>query len=90
MKAKNKNKSKRYWQVISEELEEAVSEDIENGIYDESKIPDLEELAMQCPYSDLAENLLEYAMRIECGLITIDTFEETNRNYIDICLGLED
>lgn len=86
---KTKNKSRRYWQVISEELEEAVSEDIENGIYDELKIPDLEDLAMQCPYSDLAENLLGYARRIECGLITMDTFEEANRNYIDICLDLE-
>jgi hypothetical protein len=83
-----KTQNREYWQTISEELEEAVSEDLENGIYDVSKIPDLEELAMHCPYKDLSKELLDYARRIECGLVKFEAFEEMSKNYIDICFDL--
>jgi len=85
-----KTQNRQYWQKIEEELEEAVSEEISEGCYDESKIPDLEDLASQCPFKDLSEKLLGYARVIECHITEKENGEqaEETESYIDVCLDL--
>ena len=63
---KMKTDNRKYWEAISMEMEEAVSGDLNEGIYNESHIPDLEELSSTCPFEDLSERLLGLARAIHC------------------------
>lgn len=81
-----KSKSREYWKQIAEELEEVVSDEAIENHYDEDKIPDLEELASQCPYNDLSEMLLRDARMIECHLVgREEKIEGVSENYSEIC-----
>jgi len=63
-----RNKNRNYWEKIIQELQEINN----NDCYDENKIPDLEELALSCPYQDLSSELLMYAITIECRSIYVN------------------
>lgn len=81
-----KSKSREYWQQIAEELEGVVSDEAIENHYDEDKIPDLEELASQCPYDDLSEMLLRNARMIECHLCEREEeVEGLSENYLELC-----
>ena len=83
-----KNRNRFYWQQIAEELEEVVSDEAIENHYDEDKIPDLEELASQCPYDDLSEMLLRNARMIECHLGEREELVGgLGENYLELCFN---
>lgn len=80
------NEVRDYWEKMVEEFEEVVVSEMGEGYYDDSKIPDLEELVNQCPYVDLNEKLIGYAIDIECHIVENEIkVEEIEKNYLDIC-----
>lgn len=80
------NTNREYWDKMVEEFEEVVASEIDGGYYDESKIPDLEDLANQCPYRDLVNRLTMYAVDIECHMIEHDIEKvEVEDNYLEFC-----
>lgn len=89
-----KTDDRKYWEAIAREMEEVVSNDFDEGIYNEAHIPDLEELASTCPFKDLSERLLSWAQSIHCRLESEVEYErsreEDNSNYIDRCFDVYD
>jgi len=88
----NNSSSRVYWERVEEEFEETVSEEVIENHYDEDKLPDLEELALSCPYDDLSERLLIYARVIECHLIEEEDekeIEEGIDSYLELCFDID-
>ena len=88
----NNSSSRVYWERVEEEFEETVSEEVIENYYDEDKLPDLEELALSCPYDDLSERLLIYARVIECHLIEDEDekeIEEGIDSYLELCFDID-
>jgi len=81
------SRSRECWEKMVEGFEEVVLNEISDGYYDESKIPDLEDLVSQCPYVDLSESLIKYAIEIECHIVEneIENEVETEKNYLEFC-----
>lgn len=79
-------RSREYWETMVEEFEEVVVSEISEEYYDDDKVPDLEELVIQCPYEDLSERLLMYAKVIECRTIEREEVEKVVcKNYLELC-----
>jgi hypothetical protein len=87
-----KTSNRKYWEAIASEMEEAVADEFDEGIYNENHIPDLELLALSCPFSDLSERLINWAQvitcRLECVLEYEGTTEESDTGYFDLCFEL--
>ena len=80
------NEVRDYWEKMVEEFEEVVVSEMGEGYYDDSKIPDLEELVNYCPYDDLVGKLTMYAIDIECHIVENEIeMEEIEKNYLEYC-----
>ena len=80
------NEDRDYWEKMVEEFEEVAVSEMDEGYYNDSKIPDLEELVTNCPYIDLNEKLTMYAMDIECHIVELEIeVEDIEKNYLEYC-----
>ena len=87
-----KTSNRKYWEAIALEMEETVSSEFDNEIYNENHIPDLESLASTCPFEDLRERLSNWAIAITCRLETSIGYEryteEDNKGNFNLCIQL--